>query len=82
MAAVSGAAAPAFMEALGAPDGVRIQGPVDDAWRIIAPDHDGLSAALAAVARPPGRLRIAVDPLRLYRAGASSGRRAAGPPTR
>jgi primosomal protein N' (replication factor Y) len=65
MAAVSGEAAPAFMEALGSPDGLRIQGPVDDAWRIIAPDHDRLSAALTAVARPPGRLRIAVDPLRL-----------------
>ncbi len=65
MAAVSGAAAPEFMGALGEPPGIRVQGPLDDAWRVIAPDHATLTAALAAVPRPPGRLRIAVDPLRL-----------------
>ena len=65
MAAISGPAAPAFVEALGFPDDIRVQGPIDDAWRVVAPDHARLSAALAAVERPPGRLRIAVDPLRL-----------------
>ena len=65
MAAVSGAAAPEFMGAFGEPAGIRVQGPLDDAWRVIAPDHATLTAALTAVARPPGRLRIAVDPLRL-----------------
>ena len=65
MAAVSGAAAPEFMGAFGEPDGIRVQGPLDDAWRIIAPDHRRLSEVLRAVPRPPGRLRIAVDPLRL-----------------
>lgn len=65
MAAVSGAAAAEFMGAFGEPDGIRVQGPLDDAWRIIAPDHRQLSDALLAVPRPPGRLRIAVDPLRL-----------------
>ncbi|WP_421120191.1 hypothetical protein ACE2AJ_02285 [Aquihabitans daechungensis] len=65
MAAVSGAAAPEYMGAFGEPPGIRVQGPLDDAWRIIAPDHDRLSTALSAVPRPPGRLRIAVDPLRL-----------------
>jgi len=64
-AAVSGAAAPEFMGAFGEPEGIRVQGPVDDAWRVIAPDHATLTAALQAVPRPPGRLRIAVDPLRL-----------------
>lgn len=65
MAAVSGAAAAEFMAAFGEPEGVRVQGPLDDVWRVIAPDHAQLSDALAAVPRPPGRLRIAVDPLRL-----------------
>jgi primosomal protein N' (replication factor Y) len=65
MAAVSGAAAPEFMGALGEPDGVRIQGPLDGLWRVIAPSHERLLAVLGAVQRPPGRLRIAVDPLRL-----------------
>lgn len=65
MAAVSGAAAPAFIEALGEPAGVRVQGPLDDLWRIVAPDHEALSAALVGIGRPPGRLRIEVDPLRL-----------------
>jgi primosomal protein N' (replication factor Y) len=65
MASVSGAAAPAFMEVLGEPEGIRIQGPIDGLWRVIAPDHDRLSSVLGAVPRPPGRLRVAVDPLRL-----------------
>ncbi|MCU1370510.1 MAG: hypothetical protein JWO77_1704, partial [Ilumatobacteraceae bacterium] len=65
MAAVSGAAAPEFMGAFGEPPGIRVQGPIDDAWRVIAADHQQLTDALQAVPRPPGRLRIAVDPLRL-----------------
>lgn len=64
MALVSGEAAPAFIEALGQPLGLRVQGPVDGRWRVIAPDHGALSDALAAVERPTGRLRIEVDPLR------------------
>jgi primosomal protein N' (replication factor Y) len=63
MALVSGQAAPAFMEALATPPGVTIQGPVDGTWRLRAPDHEVLCDALAAVARPAGRLRIEVDPL-------------------
>lgn len=65
MAVVSGAVAPEFMEAFGRPDGVRIQGPVDGAWRLVAPDHSTLCGALAATTRPQGRLRIEVDPLRI-----------------
>ena len=64
MALVSGEAAEAFVEALGEPLGVRIQGPVDGAWRLVAPDHRVLCDALATVPRPPGRLRLEVDPLR------------------
>ncbi len=63
MAIVSGQAAPAFVDALGSPAGVTIQGPVDGAWRLRAPTHQVLCDALAGVARPPGRLRLAVDPL-------------------
>ena len=40
-------------------------GPSDGRWLVRAPDHAALSDALAAVARPPGRLRIAVDPARV-----------------
>lgn len=65
MAAISGQAAPLFMEALGRPEGVLVQGPLDDAWRVVAPDHQTLSRVLGAVDRPAGRLRIEVDPLRL-----------------
>jgi len=62
---VSGQAAPEFVAALGYPPGVVVQGPVDAQWRLTAPDHTVLCDALAAVPRPPGRLRIEVDPLRI-----------------
>lgn len=65
MAVVSGAAAEAFMAALGRPEGVRVQGPVDGSWRLVADDHGPLCDALSSVRRPPGRLRIEVDPLRI-----------------
>lgn len=65
LAAVSGAAAPAFVAALGRPLGVEVQGPDDGRWLLRADDHGSLADALAAVPRPPGRLRIEVDPLRL-----------------
>jgi primosomal protein N' (replication factor Y) len=62
MAVVSGAAAEEFVGAL---EKVDVMGPDDDRWLLRAPDHDTLCDALAAVPRPPGRLRIEVDPLRL-----------------
>ncbi len=64
LALVSGPAAAAFVQALGQPELVTVLGPVDGTWRLQAPDHDRLGQALSAVARPPGRLRIEVDPLR------------------
>jgi len=64
MALVSGPAAPDHVAALGHPLGVRVQGPLDGTWRLIAADHPTLCDALASVERPPGRLRIEVDPLR------------------
>jgi primosomal protein N' (replication factor Y) (superfamily II helicase) len=65
LAEVSGPAAEAFVEALGAPLGVEVLGPADGRWLVRAPDHGTLCDALAATARPAGRLRIAVDPLRI-----------------
>ena len=63
VALVSGAAAPAFIEALGRPAGLEVQA-AEGQWRLRAEDHRRLCDALAAVERPPGRLRIEVDPLR------------------
>jgi primosomal protein N' (replication factor Y) len=65
MAEVSGAAAPAFVAMLGSPLGVEVLGPSDGRWLLRAPDHRTLCDALAATGRPPGRLRLAVDPTRV-----------------
>ncbi len=65
LAAVSGPAAPAFVEALGAPAGLEVLGPADGTWLVRAPDHATLCAALAATPRPSGRVRVEVDPLRV-----------------
>ncbi|MGI8984520.1 MAG: hypothetical protein ACR2HM_08325, partial [Acidimicrobiales bacterium] len=62
VATVSGQAAAAFVAAL--PAGLEILGPTNDRWLLRAPDHKALCDALAATRRPPGRLRIEVDPLR------------------
>jgi primosomal protein N' (replication factor Y) (superfamily II helicase) len=65
MAVVSGASAPAFMTAFGTPPEVEVMGPADGRWLLRAESHPPLLDALAATARPGGRLRIEVDPLRL-----------------
>lgn len=65
LAQVSGEAAPAFVERLGAPPGVQVAQVDDRRWLLRAPDHQALCDALAAVERPPGRLRVEVDPLRV-----------------
>lgn len=62
LAEVSGAAAAAFVDALGHPLGVEVLGPVDGRYLLRAADHHTLCDALAATRRPPGRLRLAVDP--------------------
>ncbi len=64
VAAVSGQAAAGFVAALPADDGLEVLGPANDRWLVRAADHLTLCDALAATARPPGRLRIEVDPLR------------------
>jgi primosomal protein N' (replication factor Y) len=65
LAEVSGPAAGAFVAALGAPLGVEVLGPADGRWLVRAPDHASLADVLAAVDRPAGRLRVAVDPPRI-----------------
>ena len=65
LASVSGAAAAAFIEGLHRPAGLEVMGPADGRWLLRAPDHAALSDALAAATRPPGRLRVEVDPLRV-----------------
>jgi primosomal protein N' (replication factor Y) len=65
LAAVSGPAADVFLAALGRPAGVDVLGPADGRWLLRAPDHRTLCDALAATPRPPGRLRVEVDPLRI-----------------
>lgn len=62
MAHVSGPPAEEFARAL---TGVQVMGPADGAYLVRAPSHDALCDALTAVPRPGGRLRVAVDPLRL-----------------
>lgn len=62
LAAISGAAAAAYVEGL---DGVEVLGPADGTWLARAADSETLAAALEHAPRPPGRLRIEVDPLRV-----------------
>jgi primosomal protein N' (replication factor Y) len=61
MALVSGDEAEAFVAEL---HGVDTRGPADGVWQVRAPDHDTLCDALADAPRPPGRLRVEVDPRR------------------
>jgi primosomal protein N' (replication factor Y) len=47
------------------PAGVELLGPADGRWLVRAADHRALCDTLAAVPRPAGRLRVAVDPPRI-----------------
>jgi primosomal protein N' (replication factor Y) len=64
LASVSGAAAPDYVVGLDR-DALEVLGPADDRWLVRAPDHETLCNGLARAPRPPGRLRIDVDPLRI-----------------
>jgi primosomal protein N' (replication factor Y) len=44
---------------------IDILGPASGHWLVRAPDHGTLCDALRATPRPPGRLRVSVDPLRV-----------------
>jgi len=63
-AIISGSAATEFVRSIGNPEGLEILGPSNDRWRIRSVDREHLVAALKSVDRPPGRLRIEIDPLR------------------
>ena len=63
LAVVSGPAAPDQIARLD--DTVELLGPDDGTWLVRAPDAATLSDAFARAGRPPGRLRIEVDPQRI-----------------
>jgi primosomal protein N' (replication factor Y) (superfamily II helicase) len=67
VAVVSGPVAAAYVGGLAALPGgpVATLGPDGDEWLVKASDPATLADALAAVPRPAGRLRVAVDPARL-----------------
>ncbi|HEY3142344.1 MAG TPA: hypothetical protein VGJ86_14495 [Acidimicrobiales bacterium] len=65
LAEVSGQSAGAFVTGVPRELGVEVLGPADGRWLVRAPNHDILCDALAATPRPPGRLRLSVDPLRV-----------------
>jgi primosomal protein N' (replication factor Y) len=61
LATVTGAPGAELVAAVAA-RGVAVSPIGDDRWLLRAPDHRTLCDALAAVPRPAGRLRVAVDP--------------------
>lgn len=65
MAHVAGAGAEVFARGVSDAPGVEALGPADGAWLVRAGDHRTLCDALATTPRPPGRLRVAVDPRRI-----------------
>jgi primosomal protein N' (replication factor Y) len=62
LAAVGGEAAREWIQRFGHPQGVEVQGPNDGWWLLRADDPVTLAGA---VKRPPGRLRLRVDPMQL-----------------
>jgi primosomal protein N' (replication factor Y) len=65
IASVADQAAPEYVERLGSPIGVEVLGPEEGRWLLRAQDRVVLLDQLAAVQRPPGRLRLHVDPARI-----------------
>ena len=65
LAEIAGAAAGAFVERLGRPLGVEVSELGENRWVVRAADRALLLDSLARVERPPGRLRLAIEPLRL-----------------
>ncbi len=65
LAHVVGAGAEVYARGAGEHVGVDVLGPAGDDWLVRAADHRTLCDALAATPRPPGRLRVAVDPRRI-----------------
>ncbi len=66
LAQISGTAAPTYVAGLKARGALDLRGPADGSWLAFADDSGTLGDALAQVERPTlGRLRVAVDPLRV-----------------
>jgi primosomal protein N' (replication factor Y) len=62
LASLGGAGAAEFAQGLAQLDTVEVSSTDAGRWMVRAPDHRRLCDALAAVPRPPGRLRVEVDP--------------------
>ncbi len=65
VASVGGSAAPEWIERLGSPSAVEVQGPTDGWWLLRSDSTEELCDAGASVERPAGTLRLRVDPVRL-----------------
>ncbi len=64
LAEIAKSAAPVFIERLGRPLGLDIAAVGENRWIVRAADRERLLETLAAVERPPGHLRLAIDPPR------------------
>ncbi len=62
LAKVVGPGAPAYAEGLQAHPGLAVSAVDSDRYLVRADDHHVLCDGLAATSRPPGRLRVEVDP--------------------
>jgi primosomal protein N' (replication factor Y) len=62
LAALGGPGGAMFAEGLAAIEGVAVSHVDTERWLVRAPDHTALCNGLAAVPRPPDRLRVEVDP--------------------
>jgi primosomal protein N' (replication factor Y) (superfamily II helicase) len=67
IALVGGVAATAYIERVGEPEGVQVSESDDGQWLLRSRTPGRLQDHLATVERPPGRLRLQVDPARLRR---------------
>lgn len=65
VALVSRAGAATYVAGIDTNGSVEVLGPDEDRWVVRAPQHQALCDALDLAVRPPERLRIEVDPLRL-----------------
>jgi primosomal protein N' (replication factor Y) len=65
LAAVGGEAAEEWIQRFGNPQGIEVQGPRNGWWLLRCDDPVTLAEAAGAVKRPPGRLRLRVDPMQL-----------------
>lgn len=65
LAVIGGAAAQDMVDRLALPPDVSLHGPEDGEWLLKSPDQASLLDTLHETQRPPGRLRLWVDPYRL-----------------